>query len=133
MTLPGWAQLTAFFAHRLREREIRTVLRGLARQRIVSYDGSLNAWIVEYPLPADSEALKTCQIRGWVEPLPHGGIEKRVFENHQLTHVRQPLYRLTDPGWNTINSIHRWIVWTFLVALVTLAATVLGLVISTRP
>jgi len=108
-----------------REREIRKVLRELERQRVCGFlQGDL--WLVEHPIPTDNDALNTCRLRGWVEPMPgHKGIEKG-----NPSEARLPLYRLTDSGWNAIQSTHEWVVRTFIVAFATLVATVIGIVIS---
>ena len=98
MTVPGWSKVKAAFADWRRERDIRAVLRSLAKQRVVSFDAGHNAWIVKDPLPADDEALNTCVIRGWIEVLPHGAVEKRVADDPRTTKVRIPLHRLTDSG-----------------------------------
>ncbi len=121
-----------------REREIRKVLRDLARQRVCGFDKLRNAWIVEHPIPTDNDALRTCHARGWAEPMPHGGIEKGNPLQEGLPLVAAPpqergritLHRLTDSGWNAIHRTHDWVVSTFFVALVTLFATVVGIVIS---
>ena len=41
-----------------------------------------------------------------------------------------PVYRLTEAGWNVVHRSHGWVLATFLVASVTLIATVLALAVS---
>ncbi len=117
------------FADWRRERQIRKVLRELARQQVCGFDADHNAWIVERPLPRDEEAVRTCQARGWVEPMPHGAFEKQRASDTTASRaqVRIKLYRLTDSGWNSIHFTHAWVVATFVIALVTLFATVIGI------
>jgi hypothetical protein len=97
-----------------------------------------NAWVVERSPPEDEEteaALRTCHLRGWVEPvvdaipkgqltpageLPQGG----VFSGHG------PLYRLTDAGWSAINRSHRWVIVSWLVALASLVASIVGILVA---
>jgi hypothetical protein len=95
-----------------------------------SFDAGRNAWIVNDALPADDEALKTCIIRGWIEALPHGAFEKRVADDSGAAKVRSQLHRLTDSGWNAIHYSQGWIVSTFIVAAVTLLATIVGIMIA---
>ncbi len=114
-----------------REREVRRVLRSLTRQRVCGFDDSVNAWIVERALPSDQEALRTCEVRGWVETTPYGALEKKDPNDPTArAKVRTRLYRLTDSGWNAIHFTHAWVVATFVVALVTLFATGLGITLS---
>jgi hypothetical protein len=55
-----------------RERSIRRILRKLARQRVAMVLQSGNVCVVEKAVEDTAEmdaALKTCHMRGWVEPL----------------------------------------------------------------
>lgn len=91
-----------------------------------------DAWVIEDAVVQTAgiaEALNTCHMRGWVEVLsqtvptsevgPDGKILKR-FET-------QPVYRLTEAGWNTINRSHAWEVFACLIALVSLVVSLVAL------
>jgi hypothetical protein len=108
------------FANIRRERAIRALLRRISRQRVIGFDGRRNAWIVERAPSPDEDALHSCRIRGWVEPLPHGAVYEGATEREQL-------YRLTGPGWDAIHRTHSWVVSTLVIAMATLFATILGI------
>jgi len=115
-----------------RERKIRQVLRGLARQRVAIVHRGSGIWVIECAMARNDEVeadLATCLMRGWVEALqenmPTGTLEfdstgraadprfDRI-ENH---------FRLTDGGWAALNRAHVWTVIGVIVALASLAAT----------
>lgn len=116
-----------------RERLIRRVLRGIARQRVALVAKPGNVWVIERALSRNDDieaALATCVLRGWVEPqfedlptneltpdgrIPPGPLFTRT-ENH---------FRLTDGGWAAINRAHAWTMVGILVAVASLLATIL--------
>jgi len=108
------------------------VLLSIRRQQVISLDANRNAWIVRDEPSAVDDALKTCQLRAWIESIPQMAIEKNVADDLARPKVRIALYRLTDSGWNAIYFIHRWVEFTFFIALVTLFATIVGIVVSTH-
>ena len=121
-----------------RERSVRKVLRRLSRQRVDLILQPGNVWVVNHGVTeADdvSEALRTCHMRGWVEPMsnaiPQGKLtpDGRLPEGEMFTGIA-PMYRLTEAGWNAIHRLHTWVVVTCVVALITLIATVVGLVVA---
>ena len=132
MTVPGWSKVKTAFADFRRERDIRSVLLSIKRQQVISLDANRNAWIVRDEPSAVDDALKTCQLRAWIESIPQMAIEKNVADDLARPKVRIALYRLTDSGWNAIYFIHRWVEFTFFIALVTLFATIVGIVVSTH-
>ena len=92
-----------------RERFIRRILRKLGRQRVAVVLQPGNIWVVEKAVEDTVEtdaALKTCHIRGWVEPLenaipkgklsPDGKLPENLFEGIG------PTYKLTSAGWSVI-------------------------------
>jgi hypothetical protein len=130
----------SIFAHWRKERAIRRALRGLAQQRVAAILQPGNMLVVERG-PSRREpseaALRSCHLRGWAEPIanavrsgslgpegtiPEGGIYDRVG----------PMYRITDAGWHVLRRTHVWVIWTFLVALLSLVAAILG-VVATKP
>jgi len=83
-----------------------------------------DVWVIEKALPENDvvdENLRTCYLRGWVEPIekaiPKGRLKAdgslpdgQMFQNMGL------MYRITDSGWNAIHRTH--------------VLTLLGIVIS---
>ena len=127
MTFLGWR----------RERFIRRVLRRLARQRVAALLQPGNIWLVEQAIEVDDEtsaALRTCFLRGWVEPISDSAIPTGDARN--LIHNTAPLfdrapvvYRLTDSGWSVIHDSHSWVVGTFVVSVAALVASIIGVMI----
>lgn len=99
-----------------RERQIRKVLAGLARQRIAIVLQPGNVWVVENALKRDDDtaaALATCQIRGWVEvmheELPVGDLDPDNLSALPPPFMRTEItYRLTEGGWSALNRTHAW-------------------------
>jgi len=120
-----------------KEKFIRSVLKKLSQQRIALILQPGNVWVIEKAVSSEDEevaaALKTCHIRGWVEPImnaipggnlnPDGSLPEKLF-----THTA-PLYRITEGGWSAINRTHYLLSKTFWVAFATLIATIVGVII----
>jgi hypothetical protein len=109
-----------------RERTIRRVLRQLARQRVVSVLQPGNVWLIERALENTEDheaALRTCHMRGWVEPLADSipgatlGPDANLPPDFAFDRS-QPLYRLTDSGWAAIHRTHVLALLSALIALV---------------
>jgi hypothetical protein len=122
-----------------KERAIKAVLRALARQRVAMILQPGNVWVVEYaPQGSDQMdvALRTCHLRGWVEPIqnavPTGELKPDGSLPDPLFRQMNPVYRLTEGGWHVINRTQRWIVATFVVAAVTLVVTIIGIILTAR-
>lgn len=99
-----------------REWIIRRVLRRLAKQRVGLVLQPGNVWAIEKAVE-DNEvtdaALKTCYMRGWVEPLENPVLKGKLKEdgslpNGALFESSGPIWRLTDSGWAAINRAHEW-------------------------
>jgi hypothetical protein len=65
-------------------------------------------------------ALKTCYMRGWVEPLensiPRGKLKKDgSLPDGNLYHSFGPVWKLTDSGWAAINRVHEWTLISILI------------------
>src|SRR5262245_40022673 len=87
-----------------RERVIRRILRGVARQRVAAVLPPDNVWVVEHAVGDGDEvqeALRTCHMRGWLEPIseavPTGDLtpEGRLPPGRLFSGLA-PIYRLTD-------------------------------------
>src|SRR4030042_159130 len=123
-----------------RERKIRFVLRGLARQRVVGVFQPGNVLVIELSPVVDEKveaALETCKLRGWVEIIEKAMPKGRLTPNGKLPPGNlydrvEPVYRLTESGWNVINRTHTWLVVTCIVAVATLIATMIGIIITCR-
>jgi hypothetical protein len=122
-----------------RERAVKRVLKRLAGQRIATILQPGNVWVIEKALsggPGEDEALRTCQLRGWIEslgdlPIPTGEIDpnKPLPSLGKLFTRTTPFYRITSAGWDQINRTHTWLVWTFMVSLAALAAAIVGMIL----
>jgi hypothetical protein len=91
---------------------------------VVLIDPLGNGFVVERAIPDDEDtlaALRTCHMRGWVEPMfdeaiPQGRLPPSGMP---IGFDRTALYyRLTDSGWNAINRSHELALLAFVVALV---------------
>ena len=121
-----------------REHRVRKTLHAIARQRVamVLYPG--NVLVVEQS-PPDEEwfdlAVRTCHIRGWVDvlhdSLPSGRLR---YDGNQpvLPQEMKPktIYRLTEGGWAVIHGSHAWLIATFVVSLLSLAAGIVSVVVT---
>ncbi len=116
-----------------REWAIRRTLRSLSRQRVALVLQPGNVWVIENAVGDSEETdanLKTCYMRGWVEPienaLPQGKLtpDGKLPDGDIFDRIG-PLYRITDSGWSVINRSHQWFLLTVLVAVLSLIA-VLG-------
>lgn len=114
-----------------RERKVRLVLRGIARQRVALVAKPGNVWLIERALQRDDEteaALATCVMRGWVEPLfedlptntltPDGRIPPGPLFTRTENH-----FKLTEGGWAAINRAHAWAMVGVLIGTASLIAT----------
>ena len=122
-----------------RERFIRKTLRRLSKQRVVMVLQPGNIWVIEKAVNEDEDdeviaTLRTCNLRGWVEI--HAGAVPRTKltpdgklpEGLPITGMA-PVYKLTEAGWNVIHRSHEWVIATFVVVAITLAATIVGIII----
>ena len=92
-----------------REHFIRGVLRKLARQRVAVVLQPGNVWVVERAVEDTGEtdaALKTCHMRGCIEPLenaiPKGKLTPDGKLPEKLLQRTGPVYKLTSAGWSVI-------------------------------
>jgi hypothetical protein len=124
-----------------RERFIGKTLRRLSQQRVVGILQPGNVWVIEKAVSEEEgerviAALRTCNIRGWVEflsdAIPHGKLtpEGKLPEGFPMSGVA-PLYRLTEAGWSVIHRTHEWVIATFIIVAITLAATILSIFTGT--
>ncbi|MFG6499507.1 hypothetical protein ACGYK1_08295 [Sulfitobacter sp. 1A13191] len=120
------------FDNMRRELQIRRILRKLSRQRVALTAQSGSVWVIEKALEInnDTEAhLKTCYMRGWVEPIDHAIPTGKLTPKGELPQGdlftgTSSLYRLTDSGWAVINRSHLFTLLTVFLAVLTLIATV---------
>lgn len=123
------------------ERAIRRVLRQLARQRLAMVLQPGNAWVIETSVSRDDEsnnALLTCYLRGWAEPLdqavPFGEVplDGRFADDKPIFTQMAQMYRLTDSGWAVVNRAQLWILTGVFVGIVSLLVTVIT-ILATHP
>ena len=119
-----------------RERNIRRLLRKLARQRVALVLQPGNVLVIERAIGHDPEtlaALQTCHMRGWVEPMFDQAIPQgTLLPNGDIPTAppfdrANPIYRLTDSGWSVINRSHEI---ALLGVIVALAGAIVALVAS---
>lgn len=99
-----------------REWIVRRVLRRLAKQRVGLVLQPGNVWVIEKAVENNEvtdAALKTCYMRGWVEPLENSVPKGKLKEDGSLPdgalfESSGPIWRLTDSGWAAINRAHEW-------------------------
>ena len=119
-----------------KERTIRRVLRSLSRQRVAVICQPGDVWVIEYAPPEFdglAEALRTCHLRGWVEPIANAVPSAWLTPDGHLPEdfqKREPVYRLTEAGWAVLNRTQVWVVATFSIAAATLIATVATLFVA---
>jgi len=109
-----------------REWKIRRVLRQVSRQRVILVLQPNNVWVIERAVQDNKEtdtALKTCFLRGWVEPLensiPKGKLkEDGSLPDGNLFNSFGPLWKITDSGWATIYRVHGWALIGIIIALI---------------
>ena len=91
------------------------VLRRLSKQRVALVLQPGNVWVIEYAVPDNEETdalLKTCYMRGWVEPLenslPKGKLKPDgSLPDGNIFQSSGPVWKLTDSGWSAINRSHQ--------------------------
>lgn len=110
-------------------------LKALSKQRVALILQPGNVWVIERALPEDEETetnLRTCHLRGWVEPLENAIPQGRLTEDGRLPSGDVfskcgPLYRLTDSGWDAIQRTHVITLLGILVSLLGVGVAVLAL------
>lgn len=124
----------------LSEREIRRTLKQLSKQRVALVLQPGNVWVVDNAVE-DSEktdaALKTCHMRGWVEPienaLPRGKLTPdQKLPTGNMFPDKAPLYRLTEGGWSVINRTHAWSVLAIVISILSFAVSAVSLVAAMK-
>lgn len=119
-----------------RERSIRRALRGISRQRVVVAVPGAPLVIENVDHFEDmAEALLTCRLRGWVEVLYENMPQRALHADDVAAFTKESqirfsgattIYRLTEAGWATLNRTHAWLLATFIIARLALAAAVAG-------
>jgi hypothetical protein len=115
-----------------RERRIRKVLRGLARQR-VAMTGLGNILVIELALQRTENVkadLQTCLMRGWVEvihhDLPTGQLDEFLGSDGNIQFTKSEThYRLTEGGWAARNRAHAWALANTVIAVIAVGVAVL--------
>jgi hypothetical protein len=116
-----------------RERQIRKVLRGIARQRVALFFKESDTWVIECALQRNDRVeadLATCLMRGWVEAthknMPTGDLtpDGRLPSGQMFDRV-ETHYRLTEGGWAALNRAHAWALVGVLLAGASLVTTVI--------
>ena len=106
--------------------KIHRVLRQLAKQRVGLVLQPGNVWVIEYAVPDDDETdtlLKTCYMRGWIEPLERSIPKGKLQDDGSLPEgpmfdSQGPVWKLTDSGWSAINRSHQLTMFGIFLSLV---------------
>ncbi|MNR18270.1 hypothetical protein D3C85_1349920 [compost metagenome] len=101
------------------------LLRRLARQRVGMVLQPGNYWVIEYAVEDNQETdalLKTCYMRGWVEPLQNSVPKGRLqadgsLPNGPMFDSAGPIWKLTDAGWGVIHRRHELGILALVVAI----------------
>lgn len=118
-----------------REYTIYKTLKALSKQRVAIILKPGNVWVIEKAIPDSEELeenLRTCHLRGWVEPI-HDAILKGNLEadgslpSGNIFTEQTPLYRLTDSGWNAIHRTHVITLLAIILSLIAIGVAILGL------
>lgn len=113
--------------------KIFNILRQLSKQRVALVLQPGNVWVIERAVPDNEETdalLKTCYMRGWVEPLensvPKGKLKPDgSLPDGEIFQSSAPVWKLTDSGWSAINRSHQ-------IAILGLFLSLLGLLIAVK-
>ena len=124
-----------------REAKIRRVLRQLARQRVALVLNPGNVWVIEKAVEDDERtdaALKTCYIRGWLEPLSNAIPKGRLTDDGRIPDTGLfdrigPIYRLTDSGWSVINRSQLWALATVAIGTLALLVSIIAMLVTRTP
>ena len=118
-----------------REYSIYRTLKAVSKQRVAFVAQPGNAWAIERSVShteTNEANLRTCHLRGWVEPIVDALPFFEVGEDLKIPQspaAVRPLYRLTDGGWNAIHRTRVLALLGVLISLVGLCATIMALVL----
>ena len=118
-----------------REYSIYQTLKALSKQRVALILQPGNVWVIEKSIPDSvekKENLRTCHLRGWVEPIenaiPKGKLEPDgSLPSGDIFTEQVPLYRLTDSGWNAIHRTHVITLLSIILSLIAVGVAAIGL------
>ena len=121
-----------------KEAKIRGVLRRLSRQRVALVLHPGNVWVIENAVKDNEDtdtALKTCYLRGWIEPIenaiPKGDVpEDGRLPNGSPFNRTGSIYRITDSGWSVINRANFWVLTTVLVGVLGLLVSIIAILVA---
>jgi hypothetical protein len=118
------------------EAQVKSALTALAQQRVRLIVQPGNVWIVDRSPVHTQEfnsAIATAMIRGWVTTIANAVPSAQLGPNGELPSGFsgvEPIYQLTSAGWDAIHGIHLLLKQTFLVAVATLVATIIGVMVT---
>lgn len=115
-----------------RERKIRHTLRKLSRQRVALVLQPGNVWVIEKAVAEDAdtdEALKTCHMRGWIEPLADAVPRGRLASDGTLPADFKfkdagTIYKLTSAGWSVVYRSYQLAMIAVLISIVSLTVSI---------
>jgi hypothetical protein len=118
------------------DRTVDRTLRKLAKQRVRLILQPGDYWVIDSAIPQDDDtqaALLTCHMRGWIEPLHHAVPSAQLTKDGSLPRninfeKLETFYRLTSAGWSVIHRSDLIAACALLVAAVSLALAIFGVV-----
>ena len=113
-------------------------LKAVSKQRVALILQPGNCWVVERAVPDNDETeanLRTCHLRGWVEPLVNSIPKGKLTDEGQLPEGNMftqngPVYRLTDSGWNAIHRTHVMALLGMIVSLIAVGVGIIALKVN---
>jgi hypothetical protein len=114
-----------------RELAIRRTLRKLSRQRVALVLQPGNVWVIERAVSSTAEtdtALKTCHMRGWVEPLENAIPQGKLTPDRNLPANFAgvgPIWKLTSAGWSVIHRSNELALIAIVIAVISLLVSII--------
>jgi hypothetical protein len=123
------------------ESDLRAVLKQLSAQRVYGVLQPGNIWVVDRAVQHDEEtdaALKTCWMRGWVEPIENAVPTGQLMADGTLPpgnpfQGTQPMWLLTEGGWAVLNRAQLWTLFAIVVSVLSFAVSVGSLISILKP
>jgi hypothetical protein len=99
-----------------------------------------DVWVIEKAVEdtSDNDAnLKTCAIRGWLEPLanaiPSGKLDRDGSLPEKLFTGISSLWKLTDSGWSVIHRQQFWVLVSLLISTLSFLVAILSYWVAIHP
>jgi hypothetical protein len=115
------------------DKTIRRTLRQLSRQRVRLILQPGNIFVIDNAVDHDDDtdaALRTCWLRGWVEPVENAVPFGKLLPDGRLPdrplNQTSPVFRMTDAGWSVLHRSHLWSLMAVLMGFLSVCAGFTG-------